>query len=171
MVDHICVGDATSAPYKKRDCAFCILEKRIVRSLSIDLALDAPAKIVNCLWIFAEHFKCGRQEDAHEFLRYVIDACHNTCLRLKKLHPQHVNKVTNGSPGESVSGNSIVKDIFGGSLQSQVRCLSCGTESNKIDEIMDISLEISNCSSLKDAMKKFFEAETLDGNNKYKCER
>ncbi|KAK7840555.1 ubiquitin carboxyl-terminal hydrolase 25 [Quercus suber] len=53
------------------ECPFCILEKRIARSLSVDLALDAPAKLQNCLRIFAEHFKCGRQEDAHEFLRYV----------------------------------------------------------------------------------------------------
>lgn len=163
--------DVTSEPDKKRDCPFCILEKRIVRSLSIDLTLDSPAKIVNCLRIFAEHFKCGRQEDAHEFLRYVIDACHNTCLRLKKLQQQRVRKNINGSVGESFGGNTIVKEIFGGSLQSQVKCLSCGTESNKVDDIMDICLEISNCSSVKDAMKRFFEAEILDGNNKYKCER
>ncbi|XP_021764623.1 ubiquitin carboxyl-terminal hydrolase 25-like [Chenopodium quinoa] len=163
--------DSSSEPDRKRDCPFCILEKRIVRSLSLDLALDAPSKIVSCLRLFAEHFKCGRQEDAHEFLRYVIDACHNTCLRLKKLQQQRARKVSNGSGGESFVGASIVKEIFGGSLQSQVKCLSCGTESNKVDEIMDICLEISNCSSLKDAMKRFFQAEILDGNNKYKCER
>ncbi|KAL2943471.1 Ubiquitin carboxyl-terminal hydrolase 25 [Bienertia sinuspersici] len=160
-----------SASERKRDCPFCIIEKRIVRSLSIDLTLDTPAKIVNCLRIFAEHFRCGRQEDAHEFLRYVIDACHNTCLRLKKLQLQHTKKITNGSGEETVDGNTIVREIFGGSLQSQVKCLSCGIESNKVDDIMDICLEISNCSSLKDAMKKFFQAEILDGSNKYKCER
>lgn len=126
---------------------------------------------MNCLRIFAEHFKCGRQEDAHEFLRYVIDACHNTCLRLKKLQQQRARKNINGSGGESFGGNTIVKEIFGGSLQSQVKCLSCGSESNKVDDIMDICLEISNCSSLIDAMKRFFQAEILDGNNKYKCER
>lgn len=168
---HSSFCDSSSEPDRKRDCPFCILEKRIVRSLSIDLALDSPAKIVSCLRLFSEHFKCGRQEDAHEFLRYVIDACHNTCLRLKKLQQQRTRKITNGSGGESLSGNTIVKDIFGGSLQSQVKCLCCGTESNKVDEIMDICLEISNCGSLKDAMKKFFQAEILDGNNKYKCER
>ncbi|KNA07925.1 hypothetical protein SOVF_166920 [Spinacia oleracea] len=168
---HSSFCDSSSEPDRKRDCPFCIIEKRIARSLSIDLALDTPSKIVSCLRIFAEHFKCGRQEDAHEFLRYVIDACHNTCLRLKKLQQQRPRKITNGSGGESFSGKTIVMDIFGGSLQSQVKCLSCGTESNKVDEIMDICLEISNCSSLKDAMKRFFQAEILDGNNKYKCER
>ncbi|XP_027170614.1 ubiquitin carboxyl-terminal hydrolase 25 isoform X1 [Coffea eugenioides] len=152
---------------KKRECPFCILEKRIVRSLSIDSTLDSPLKINNCLRLFAEHFKHGRQEDAHEFLRYVIDACHNTCLRLKKLQLQ---RRKGGSCGESGNGNTIVKEIFGGALQSQVKCLSCGAESNKVDDIMDISLDILHSGSLKDALQRFFQPEILDGGNKYKCD-
>ncbi|TYH74240.1 hypothetical protein ES332_D05G386000v1 [Gossypium tomentosum] len=153
-----------SASKKPRDCPFCILEAWITRSLTLDLTLDAPSKIQSCIKIFAEHFRFGRQEDAHEFLRYVIDACHNTCLRLKKLRRQ-------GSEGggEAVNGNTVVKEIFGGALQSQVKCLGCGAESNKVDEIMDISLDILNSGSLKEAMHKFFQPEVLDGNNKYKC--
>ncbi|XP_010487240.1 PREDICTED: ubiquitin carboxyl-terminal hydrolase 25-like [Camelina sativa] len=146
---------------RKRDCPFCIVERRIARSLSVDLTTDAPNKISSCLKIFAEHFKFGRQEDAHEFLRYVIDACHNTSLRLKKLRIKG---------NEPFNGNTAVKEIFGGSLQSQVKCLSCGAESNKADEIMDISLEILNSSSLKESLQKFFQPEILDGNNKYRCE-
>lgn len=140
-----------------------------MRSLSVDLTLDAPAKIQSCLRIFAEHFKCGRQEDAHEFLRYVIDACHNTCLRLKKLRRKGGGGGSGG--GETINGgSSVVKEIFGGALQSQVKCLACDAESNKVDEIMDISLDILNSCSLKEAMQKFFQPEVLDGNNKYKCD-
>ena len=70
-----------------------------------------------------------------------------------------------------MNGNTVVKDIFGGALQSQVKCLGCGGESNKVDEIMDISLDIFNSGSLKEAMHKFFQPEVLDGNNKYKCDK
>ncbi|CAN4103059.1 unnamed protein product [Withania somnifera] len=161
-----CESGAAAASEKKSECPFCILEKRITRSLSIDSALDTPARINNCLKIFAQHFRYGRQEDAHEFLRYVIDACHNTCLRLKKLQ----QRSKGGGDGVDGNGNTIVKEIFGGALQSQVKCLSCGAESNKVDEIMDISLDVLHSSSLKDALQKFFQPEVLDGNNKYKCE-
>ncbi|KAI3465979.1 hypothetical protein Pfo_022642 [Paulownia fortunei] len=104
--------------------------------------LDAPSKINSCLRIYAEHFRTGRQEDVHDFLRYVIDACHNTCLRLK---------------GCCQDCRNSCKEIFGGTLQSQVKCLSCGAESNNVDGIMDIK-----------ALQKFFNLEVLDGNNKYK---
>ncbi|XP_057474340.1 ubiquitin carboxyl-terminal hydrolase 25-like [Actinidia eriantha] len=157
--------DYAAESERKRDCAFCILEKRITRSLSSDLTLDTPSKMNNCLRIFAEHFRFGRQEDAHEFLRYVIDACHNTCLRLKKLW-----RKGGGGGGEGFGGGTVVKEIFGGALQSQVKCLSCGAESNKVDEIMDISLDVLHNSSLRESLQKFFQAEVLDGNNKYKCE-
>ncbi|XWS16803.1 hypothetical protein CRYUN_Cryun33cG0011600 [Craigia yunnanensis] len=164
---HSSICDASPSK-KPRDCPFCILEAWIARSLTLDLTLDEPSKIQSCMKIFAEHFRFGRQEDAHEFLRYVIDACHNTCLRLKKLRRK--GSEGGGGGGETVNGNTIVKEIFGGALQSQVKCLGCGGESNKVDEIMDISLDILNSGSLKEAMHKFFQPEVLDGNNKYKCD-
>ncbi|PHU01409.1 hypothetical protein BC332_31196 [Capsicum chinense] len=49
--------------------------------------------------------------------------------------------------------------------------ISIPQESNKVDEIMDISLDVLHNSSLNDALQKFFQPEVLDGNNKYKCER
>ncbi|CAA2982785.1 ubiquitin carboxyl-terminal hydrolase 25-like [Olea europaea var. sylvestris] len=162
--------DVGASKDKKSECAFCILEKRIVRSLSTEAALDTPIKINSCLRIFAEHFKVGRQEDAHEFLRYVIDACHSTCLRLKKLKLQRRKGGVENGGNSGGSGNTVVKEIFGGALQSQVKCLSCGSESNKVDDIMDISLDVLHSGSLKDALQRFFQPEVLDGNNKYKCD-
>ncbi|XXG68290.1 hypothetical protein AAC387_Pa06g1409 [Persea americana] len=155
------------------ECPFCILERRIVRSLSTDLQLDAPSKIHTSLRIFAKHFRCGHQEDAHEFLRYVIDACHNTCLKLIR-----DRKLRNGAaPGPPQAADvaychdTVVKEIFGGALQSEVKCLSCGAESRKTDEMMDISLDVFQSSSLKDALGRFFQPEVLDGSNKYNCEK
>ncbi|KAK6132102.1 hypothetical protein DH2020_034168 [Rehmannia glutinosa] len=168
---HSSVCDVGVGKEKKGECPFCILEKRIARSLSSEAVSDAPLKINSCLRIYAEHFRTGRQEDAHEFLRYVIDACHNTCLRLKKLQLQQRGKTGIANGGDiSGTGETVVKEIFGGTLQSQVKCLSCGAESNKIDEIMDISLDILHSGSLKEALQKFFQPEVLDGNNKYKCD-
>ncbi|KAH6837262.1 ubiquitin-specific protease 25 [Perilla frutescens var. hirtella] len=168
---HSSVCDFGTGKEKKGDCPFCLLERRIARSLSNEAVSDAPVKINSCLRIYAEHFRTGRQEDAHEFLRYVIDACHNSCLRLKKLQQQQRGRNGTANGGDiSGAGETVVKEIFGGKLQSQVKCLSCGAESNKVDEIMDISLDILHSGSLREALQKFFQPEILDGNNKYKCD-
>ncbi|KAL1537647.1 Ubiquitin carboxyl-terminal hydrolase 25 [Salvia divinorum] len=168
---HSSVCDFGTGKEKKGDCPFCLLEKRIARSLSSESVSDAPIKINSCLRIYAEHFRSGRQEDAHEFLRYVIDACHNTCLRLKKLQQQQRGRSGTASGGDIAgAGETVIKEIFGGAIQSQVKCLACGAESNKVDEIMDISLDILHSGSLREALQKFFQPEVLDGNNKYKCD-
>ncbi|KAL3613718.1 Ubiquitin carboxyl-terminal hydrolase 25 [Castilleja foliolosa] len=169
---HSSACDSKTVKGKKGECPFCILERRIALSLSSESVSDAPLRINNSLRLYAEHFRTGRQEDAHEFLRYVIDACHNTCLRLKKLQQQQQRGKVGTANGGDISGSTdtVVKEIFGGALQSQVKCLSCGAESNKIDEIMDISLDILHSGSLKEALQKFFQPEVLNGNNKYKCD-
>ncbi|KAF9586919.1 hypothetical protein IFM89_039791 [Coptis chinensis] len=133
------------------NCPFCLLEKRIIRSLTLDFSIDAPSKILSCVNIFSPHFRYGRQEDAHEFLRFVIDACHNACLKINK-------------------NSSIVRGIFGGKLRSQVKCCDCGAESNKTDDIMDISLDLFQVTSVKDAMQRYFQQEVLNGTNKYHCD-
>ncbi|KAF8719309.1 hypothetical protein HU200_024008 [Digitaria exilis] len=161
-------------PNRDKECAFCLLERQIARLLRADAgALDSPAKIIRCMPLFAEHFRWGRQEDAHEFLRYVVDACHTTGLRMRK---RLTAAVANGNRGDEEGRGQqsvcmVMRETFGGSLLSQVKCLVCKGESNKTDEIMDISLDLPGSSSVADALARFFQPEILEGANKYSCER
>ncbi|PHT94079.1 hypothetical protein T459_01961 [Capsicum annuum] len=44
--------------------------------------------------------------------------------------------------GVDRNGNTIIEDIFGRALHRQVKYLAYVAESNKVDEIMEISLEL-----------------------------
>jgi hypothetical protein len=54
--------------------------------------------------------------------------------------------------------------------------LNCGHESARVDKFLDIPLVIKAfgsekaVSSVEEALEKFVEVETLDGDNKYFCE-
>lgn len=156
-----------------KECGFCLLERQIARlhtpaPNAIFPPVDTPSKFLKSLSIFADHFKWGRQEDAHEFLRYVIDTCHTACARLSKARSSaasHTNAAAHANTG------TVMRDIFGGALLSQVKCMACKGESNKTDDIMDLSLDLCQTNSLKDALSRFFQPEILDGSNKYSCER
>jgi ubiquitin carboxyl-terminal hydrolase 36/42 len=160
-------------PNRDKECSFCVLEWQIARILHVEAgALESPGKIIRCLPLFAEHFRWGRQEDAHEFLRYIVDACQTAGLRI---HKRHSVASANGNCGdEEGRGHGscmVMRETFGGTLLSQVKCLVCKGESNKIDEIMDISLDLPGSSSVDDALACFFKPEILEGANKCSCER
>ena len=55
-------------------------------------------------------FRLGRQEDSHEYLRCLLDAMHEACL--KSFKPK---------PAPEVAATSIINRIFGGKLRSRVR--------------------------------------------------
>jgi ubiquitin carboxyl-terminal hydrolase 36/42 len=128
-------------------CSACALELHIKKSLSSRKPFTPKPFVLNLKKI-AKHFRNGRQEDSHEFLRFLIDGIHDL---LKK--------------GEK----SIIQDVFGGIFQSQVVCLKCKTKSNKFDPLMDISLDIKNCDSIEQALFRYSASENLNKGNQYKC--
>ena len=85
---------------------------------------------VSIVSVIAKHFVHGRQEDAHEFLRHVVDAMQRSCLVGYQKLDRYSKETT------------VVNQIFGGFLRSQVVCLYCKAQSNTYDPFMDVSLDI-----------------------------
>ena len=91
-----------------------------------------------------------RQEDAHEFIRYLADSLQRSCLQgYETLN--HATKET-----------TMVHAIFGGVLRSQVKCSECQHPSRTYDAFLDLSLEIAHCSSIEQALAAFSKTEMLD---------
>ncbi|KAL1443520.1 hypothetical protein MTO96_007430 [Rhipicephalus appendiculatus] len=143
-------------------CMMCELQRHMKRALEKSGDTIKPLYIYQRLKAIAKHFQFGQQEDAHEFLRYVIDNLWKAALANYdggvKLDP--ASKET-----------TVVNEIFGGYHRSQVTCMKCKEKSNTYDHFMDLILDIKNASSLETALEKFVEPELLQNDNAYKCPR
>ncbi|KAJ1979189.1 hypothetical protein H4R34_002923 [Dimargaris verticillata] len=142
-------------------CMLCELERHITRCFDTgQKSAICPKLIVSRLKLIAKHMRLGRQEDSHEFLRYVIDAMQNACLRSY-----------DAKMDSRIKETSFVHGVFGGYLQSQIKCSVCHADSNTFDPFLDLSLEIRHCSSLQRALQVFTKPDVLNGKNQYRCER
>lgn len=144
-------------------CMLCEMEKHIKRVKNSNGAPIKPVSIVQRLKYINKSFQFGRQEDAHEFLRYIIDHMWKACLMNLDINV----KASKVDP--RIKETTIINHIFGGYHRSQVLCLTCNSRSNTFDFFMDFILDIRHAKSLEDALKRFTQSETLENENAYKC--
>ncbi|XP_053694384.1 ubiquitin carboxyl-terminal hydrolase 3-like [Sabethes cyaneus] len=115
----------------------------------------SPECLFLVIWKVVPQFRGHRQHDAHEFLRYMLDRLHTELQQVTI--PVDISSSLAAKTGETKPNpynipalshlqakgrNSIVTNVFGGILQSEVRCLICGMESKKHDPFLDLSLDI-----------------------------
>ena len=117
----------------------------------------SPEALFLVIWKVVPRFRGYQQQDAHEFLRYMLDRLHTELLLLipkemscspslavyfKQLRRAPQLKHSSSSIGGSAMSHSLVTNIFGGTLQSEVTCLVCKASSKKHDPFLDLSIDI-----------------------------
>ncbi|KAL6859084.1 hypothetical protein ACP4OV_018086 [Aristida adscensionis] len=146
---------------KKEWCFMCEFEKLIMEGKQRKTALS-PTGILSHLHDIGSSFGPGKQEDAHEFLRYAIDAMQSVCLKEAK----------KGGAHQLAAETTLVQLIFGGYLRSKIKCSRCHVSSEQCEPMLDLTVEIDgDISSLEEALERFTSTEVLDGENRYQCSR
>ena len=92
-------------------CAFCELERQLPQALTSHKSVVYQKNIAINIKCIGKHFRHGRQEDAHEFLRYLIDSLQKSFLL----------SYNSQSSDFKVKESSLLYQIF----RSSVTCLSC----------------------------------------------
>ncbi|KAE8665235.1 Ubiquitin carboxyl-terminal hydrolase 18 [Hibiscus syriacus] len=142
-------------------CFLCEFQTHVERSIQ-SLHPFSPINILSRLPNIGGNLGYGRQEDAHEFMRFAIDTMQSICL-----DEFGGEKAVERSSQET----TLIQHIFGGHLQSQVICTNCNKISNQCENMMDLTVEIhGDASSLEECLDQFTAKEWLDGENKYKCD-
>ncbi|KAJ6815891.1 ubiquitin carboxyl-terminal hydrolase 17-like [Iris pallida] len=146
---------------KKDWCFTCELESLLVKAKQGTSPLS-PIRIISHIKKIGRNLDRGREEDAHEFLRYAIDAMHSACLK----------EAGASEEGRMSEDLTLIEFIFGGYLQSKIRCMRCNGKSEQHERMMDLNVEIhGDVRTLGEALTHFTTTEILDGGNKYYCNR
>ncbi|GJN03802.1 hypothetical protein PR202_ga21282 [Eleusine coracana subsp. coracana] len=129
---------------RKEWCFMCEFEKLVVEGKQAKTALS-PTGILSHLHDIGSSFGPGKQEDAHEFLRYAIEAMQSVCLK----------EARKGGAHQLAEETTLVQLIFGGYLRSKIRCSRCHVSSEQSERILDLTVEIDgDISSLEEALER-----------------
>ncbi|TWW70060.1 ubiquitin carboxyl-terminal hydrolase 36 isoform X2 [Takifugu flavidus] len=138
-------------------CMICVMQNHIIQAFANTGNAIKPVSFIRDLKKIARHFRFGSQEDAHEFLRYTIDAMQKACLSgYPKLDRQ-------------TQATTLVHQIFGGYLRSRVKCSICKSVSDTYDPYLDIAVEIRQAANIVRALELFVKPDVLSGENAYMC--
>jgi len=149
-------------------CSFCELEKLVLKASKCPTKQAfRPNTIFTNLKRLSSTLRPGRQEDAHEFIRVLLDSLHNVCCAPFKPQIKKDAKMVK-HPIKELQYTSAVHRMWGGFLRSQVHCQACGKDSNTDDPMLGVSLATQ--SNLIRAFKKYTAKEQLTGTEKYFCE-
>lgn len=110
----------------------------------------SPEALFLVIWKVVPRFRGYQQQDAHEFLRYMLDRLHTELLSLLPgdlsiLRRQNISPYSRRRSTATPSSHTLVTSIFGGMLQSEVTCLTCKMSSKKHDPFLDLSIDIPSC--------------------------
>lgn len=119
-----------------------------------------PHLIYSKLRLVCKHLILGQQEDAHEFLRYLMEA----------MEKAYLSRFPKSSQLDQYSKETTpINQILGGYFRTSVRCLACGHESVTFQHFEDLLLDIRKANTLEEALDLHFARERLEDMG-YKCE-
>ncbi|KAM6909055.1 ubiquitin carboxyl-terminal hydrolase 12 [Xenentodon cancila] len=147
-----------------------------------------PKKFISRLRKENELFDNYMQQDAHEFLNYLLNTIADLLQEEKSQERQQNGKlVQNGGgggggggggsegggegEGEKETQQTWVHEIFQGTLTNETRCLNCEAVSSKDEDFLDLSVDVEQNTSITHCLRGFSNTETLCSEYKYYCEQ
>ncbi|XP_056329357.1 ubiquitin carboxyl-terminal hydrolase 2a isoform X2 [Danio aesculapii] len=143
----------------------------------------SPSEFKTQIQRYAPRFVGYNQQDAQEFLRFLLDGLHNEVNRVT-VRPRGNTEDFDHLPDEEKGKkmwskylereDSKIVDLFVGQLKSSLTCSECGYCSTVFDPFWDLSLPIAKGYgevSLMDCMRLFTKEDVLDGDEKPTCYR
>lgn len=117
------------------------------------VGVASPAHLIEVLRSENEMFRSSMHQDAQEFLNFLL----NRVMEEEEAVPRKPHTVT-------------AREMFGGVMTNEMRCLYCETVTKRNEQFFDFSLDTFPNTSVYHCLQMFCGNEVLGGTNKFYCD-
>jgi ubiquitin carboxyl-terminal hydrolase 12/46 len=128
----------------------------------------APETFLRRLRRSNQRFATLQQQDAHEFLNFLLNDVSASALALDRSSSSSNGDDEGG--GEALPRRSFVQELFEGVLTNETRCLRCESITSRDEAFLDLSVDVTQNSSISQCFANFCAVERLAGGNKFFCD-
>ncbi|XP_003747554.2 ubiquitin carboxyl-terminal hydrolase 2 [Galendromus occidentalis] len=179
-------ADVNTSSLMKGDLAQAFASLVTSMWTSKDGSAISPTEFRSQIQKYAPRFMGYSQQDAQEFLRYLLQGLHEDVNRVRIQPRGTCLPEIDGSLSDHQKAaeswrrylrvdDSRIVDLFVGQLKSTLKCSECGHKSVTFDPFWDLSLPISDsrctASTLQQCLEYFTKEEVLDGDEKPTCDQ
>ncbi|KAK2497713.1 hypothetical protein MC885_018923, partial [Smutsia gigantea] len=180
LANYLLSREHTRNCHQKSFCMLCIMQNHIIQAFGNSGNAIKPTHFIRDLKEIAQHFHFGNQEDAHEFLQYIIDAMQRACLNGSAKYGLRFTHLSYGTsdtllrwgwqtvPGRG-SQSLFLPRLFLCRYSRLVTCSVCKSVSDTYDPHFNIALEIQQAANIVSALELFVKPDVLSGENAYMC--
>ncbi|KAI9179842.1 hypothetical protein H9P43_005173 [Blastocladiella emersonii ATCC 22665] len=125
-------------------------------------------------------FRSTQQQDAHEFLNYLLNALAEILVAEKKATAPAANGTTSdasshhtGSTSSAATGatqKTWIHELFEGELATETRCLTCEATTQTRECFLDLSIDVEANSSIASCLWNFSQSEMMCHKDKFYCD-
>eukprot|EP00045_Choanoeca_perplexa_P006467 m.55067 g.55067 ORF g.55067 m.55067 type:complete len:428 (-) comp13649_c0_seq31:2110-3393(-) len=113
-----------------------------------------------------EAYNNSMQQDAQEFLNYLLNRLAELVLEKNGSDPSSANSSANSTE----STQTWVHEIFQGTLTNELKCMTCESVKTQNESFLDLSVDVTQNCSLTSCLRNYSSTETLCDDSKYQCE-
>ncbi|XP_075047286.1 ubiquitin carboxyl-terminal hydrolase 2 isoform X2 [Mixophyes fleayi] len=181
-----CLKNSYQCDLNSKTCSTAIMKEfahllQAIWTSSVNEVVS-PSEFKTQIQRYAPRFMGYNQQDAQEFLRFLLDGLHNEVNRVTvrpKFSHQDLDHLIDTEKGKLMwkryleREDSRIVELFVGQLKSSLTCTECGYCSTVFDPFWDLSLPIAKKStpevSLMDCIRLFTKEDILEGDEKPTC--
>ena len=121
-------------------CEYSKLVKNCIGNGNQGGGCETPINFIQNLQNISEFLRVGRQEDAHEFLIYLLNAMEKSSMEFNELNELKSNRFVKEHRLSNLNNNNLIQKVYGGIYKSSVICLQCLRPSNTFEKFLDAGL-------------------------------